>query len=408
MESDIGNIRALREWTRRYFYTKEDINFFMTKLNQGLKGYALMFIGPRNKKVTVNPGNYEFTLNSDGWYRYLFFFNRNQEITISVQDGETITYQLDEYNDTINLSPWVIATPQMTNNFTPSGYAFGHISGQYSYRGFDRSTSTNANMSSNQTSSYVGYEFPEPTIIYKFKLLFVCAWSTREPQNSHMIIQGSNDKSHWTDLYDKDLNDFVQSTVYTVEGEINNPQNYLYYRVWNNPLTVYGEIHVIELYLYTIDQFTTVYRIATPVMTSNTDGGNLVSASSAWQPAWQAFNQSTSNYGWMANQTLGTAPQWIQFKFADGSPKLIKKIRVWEGSYMNDNYIISFKLLASNDGTNFTELGTYTLRHGEYGYNQSYYVDNITYYLYYRIQIVSANYDHSHLGFLNIDLYEEV
>ena len=58
--SDIGNINAIREWSRRYFYTKEDINYFVTKLNEGYKGYALTFVGPRNTKVVINPEHYEF------------------------------------------------------------------------------------------------------------------------------------------------------------------------------------------------------------------------------------------------------------------------------------------------------------------------------------------------------------
>lgn len=411
MDSDIGNIRAVREWSRRYFYTKQDIEFFVTKLNSGLKAYALMIIGPRNKKVTINPGNYEFTLNSDGWYRYLFFFEDNSEITLAVEDGDTITYQLNEYNDTINLSPWVIATPAMTSMCRPSGYITGGPNSATNYA-FDRDDNSWYSMSSNFESSWMTYEFIEPTMIYKIEFVYQSVWGTRELQNSHMYIQGSNDNSHWTDLLDAELTDFAGYAVgtYTYEGIIDNPGEYLYYRIWNDPLTTYGELRIRELNYYTIDQSTTSYRIATPIMTSNTEPSGIVTVSSTrsssdW-PGWKAFNQNIDTE-WISYGE--TTNPWIQYQFPNNEPKIIKKIQLWQGCYYQGVGVINFKLEASNDGEVYNDLGTYVFRHTDKYYTQTFLINNATAYLYYKITIISATSgDFNQLGFRRIDLLEEV
>lgn len=410
MDSDIGNIRAVREWSRRYFYTKQDIEFFVTKLNSGLKAYALMIIGPRNKKITINPGNYEFTLNSDGWYRYLFFFEDNSEITLAVEDGDTITYQLNEYNDTINLSPWVIATPQMTTICRPSGYIIGGPNSATNYA-FDRDDNSWYSMATTFESSWMTYEFIEPTMIYKIELVYQSVWSTRDLQNSHMYIQGSNDNSHWTDLLDAELTDFAGYVVgtYTYEGIIDNPGEYLYYRIWNDPLTIYGELRIRELNYYTIDQSTTSYRIATPIMTSNTEPSGIVTVSSTRggdYAGWKAFNQNIDTE-WISFGD--TTNPWIQYQFPNNEPKIIKKIQLWQGCYYQGVGVINFKLEASNDGEVYNDLGTYVFRHTDKYYTQTFLINNATAYLYYKITIISATSgDFNQLGFRRIDLLEEV
>lgn len=256
MESDIGNIRAIREWTRRYFYTKQDINYFMTKIDEGLKGYALMIIGPRNKKVTINPGNYQFTLNSDGWYRYLFFFNRNQEITLSVQDGITMNYQLDAYNDTICLSPWIIATAQMTSNSAPAGYQVsGYMNSASSglFQLFDRDSNTKSNVIYTQ-DNYTIYKFPVATRIYKGSI--ICQGSATGGSNSYNLnitILGSNDNEHYSSLANTSivLNTNDTSTKYTLDFYIGDPKDYMYYKI-NFDMDAYNA-YIYECYLYTVE-----------------------------------------------------------------------------------------------------------------------------------------------------------
>ena len=393
MDSDIGNIRAVREWSRRYFYTKQDIGFFVTKMNAGLKAYALMIIGPRNKKVTINPGNYEFTLNSDGWYRYLFFFENNSEITLAIEDGDTITYQLNEYNDTINLSPWVIATPQMTGTVSPSGYV------EYSYDLFNRNENDKWMTQINNRPTL--YEFPEPTTIYKM----VFKWTNNGYAIKAFEFEASNDYEHWVTLNSYGSDDTPLPLTYTVM--LDDPKPYLYYRIRYPAL--HGNqnyAYIKQIYLYTVEQESTVYRIATPVMTSNTVPSGIVTSSS-WRydgEQYKCFDQADTNFqlaGYNVSEENGA---WVQYQFTD-VPHIIKKLIIRKQS---DYGIKKFHFQGSNDGVNFTTLATGVMRHNNNLYSQPFYINNSMPYYYYRVYVTELFGDLTYWGFYNIDMYEEV
>lgn len=389
-QSNIGNIKALREWTRRYFYTKQDINYFITKLNEGLKGYTLMIIGPRNKRVTINPGNYQFTLNSDGWYRYIFFFNRNQEITLSVQDGITMNYQLDEYNDTICLSPWVLATPQMTDYHWPEGYVSAVRNNYPSWRAFDRNADSYWEPSTND-NKWLIYEFTEPRIVYNGEITLrdLSYYSV-----SSFSVQGSNDNTNWTTLYSKSSGVSVSNKF-----EIDDPKSYLYYRFW---FVGHTYLHVTEIKLYTINQSTTSYRLATPTMTSATAPSGRVTASNENSPGWKAFDNN-ENTNWQPYKTFEEQTPWIKYQFTDGA-KCIKKVQLLSGGYFNQ-----FTLYASNDDTNWDNLGHYTMRHFDDWYYQYFYINNSQAYTYYKLEFGTwTNATTQRMYVRVIYLYEEV
>ena len=415
--SDIGNINAIREWSRRYFYTKEDINYFVTKLNEGYKGYALTFVGPRNKKVVVNPGNYEFTLNSDGWYRYIFFFTLRQEITIEVEDGETITYQLDAYNDTINLSPYVIATEQMTGIYQPSGYITErqHWNGSPIYV-FDRNDASIWECSY-PNEAWICYEFPEPKTIYKIKIVTanlgemsgIDYWG----RPRHFDIQVSNNGSDWTTIYTQDKT--MSANDNTIEFFINDPKPYIYYRFWQysadmidnvtdpeNPRSLWTPNYALlkEIYYYTIEQDTSSYQIVTPIMTSNTAPKGEVSASGG--TPWPTFNQQV-NAGWNSSSAFNAVVPWIQYKFNDGEKHIVRKLRLWQQSNVKQ-----FKLQGSNDGVTFTDIMMGNMRHTEQYYNQIFTVNNSSAYQYYRITVTDAFTASSAVAIARIDLMEAI
>ena len=411
--SDIGNINAIREWSRRYFYTKADINYFITKLNEGLKGYALTIIGPRNKKVTITPGNYEFTLNSDGWYRYIFFFTLGQEITIEVEDGETITYQLDEYNDTINLSPYVIATEQMTSIYQPSGYITesGHYHGLVNaFNRNDEDWWDNWIETSGISNQWLCYEFPEPKTVYKVTIMLTPFHYASGVDNimrpEHFAIQASNDGENWVNIYEVDR--VIPSDENSVSFDISDPKPYIYYRYWvytstieyattwyNNVLTA-----VKEIYYYAIEQDTSSYQIVTPIMTSNTAPKGEVSASGG--TPWPAFNQQV-NAGWNSSSAFNAVVPWIQYKFNDGEKHIVKKLRLWQQSNVKQ-----FKLQGSNDGITFTDIMMGNMRHTEQYYNQIFTVNNSSAYQYYRITVTDAFTASSAVAIARIDLMEAI
>ena len=418
--ADGGNINAIREWTRRYFYTKEEINYFMTKLDEGYKGYALMILGPRNAGITLYPNNYHITLNSDGWYRGLFFFGEREQIELRVDDGTIITYQLDAYNDTINVSPYVIATEQMTSTFQPSGYITekGHWNGS-PINVFDRDNSSLWECPG-VDSTWICYELPEAKTVYSVKLVTLSLGEgvSIDPvgRPRHFDIQASNDGENWTTIYTQDKR--MKGTENTIEFSINDPKPYIYYRFWQysadmyddtdpqNPHDLWTPSYTVlkEMYLYTINQDTNTYQIATPIMTSNDSNGCETTASSTNGTSYpyQAFNQQV-NWGWVSQYAFNAQTPWIQFRFQEGVRKIIKKLRFW-----NQSNIKQFVLQGSNDGENFIDLGTFNMRHTEQYYNQIFYVDNSNAYQYYRIAVTDAFTINSDCQIARIDMFEVV
>lgn len=129
----------------------------------------------------------------------------------------------------------------------------------------------------------------------------------------------------------------------------------------------------------------------TPTMTSNTTpSGYVASASSEVtvpRQAWCAFDGVSAPdqeiRRWHSGQNL---PVWLMLKFPD-------KHKVEAFSILNatdPHYGIgSFQLQGSNDGSNFTTLGTYSNPKG-WGVTTIYEVANPGYYQYYRIYVTST------------------
>ena len=410
--SDIGNINAIREWTRRYFYTKEDINYFISKLNEGYKGYALTIIGPKNKKVVITPGNYEFTLNSDGWYRYIFFFSQGQEITLEVEDGDTMTYQLDTYIDTINVSPYVIATPQhlVGESFKPSGYTTtsGGGNGAGAFDRIETDAAANVADITPIVNGWICYEFPEPTVIYKCKFIlypFGAHWDPARP--THFDLQVSNDTEQWSAIYT--FQGHIDPTSNEFEFFVTNPGKYLYYRIWiyegETGYNGAGEgsgryTRFKEIYYYTVDESTLSYQIATPIMTSNTQPtGEVTVNSGGGTNGWQLFNQDQNTGVWSSTVAFNAQDLWVCYKFP--SPKIIRRVEVW-----NNSNLKQFVIQGSNDNDNWVSLGTCTMRHTEDYYYQPTNIDNSIPYLYYRLLITDAFTVTSAVSIRRIDLME--
>ena len=122
-----------------------------------------------------------------------------------------------------------------------------------------------------------------------------------------------------------------------------------------------------------------------PVMTSNTTPSGVASAISEYSntPAYFAFRNlydDTSNSEcWQANDSKGTSHSnlWLMYKF----PKAVtvKKFRI-RFVYTSS---ISYKIQGSNDGSTFTDLGTFTTVRGTEQ------LQNTNSYLYYRLFITS-------------------
>lgn len=122
-----------------------------------------------------------------------------------------------------------------------------------------------------------------------------------------------------------------------------------------------------------------------PVMTSNTTPSGVASAISEYSncPAYYAFrnlyDDTSSSESWQANDSIGTSHSnlWLMYKF----PKAVtvKKFRI---SFVYTT-AVNYKIQGSNDGSTFTDLGTFTTMRG------TEVLQNTNSYLYYRLFIIS-------------------
>ena len=108
-EIKTGNIEAIRDWTKRYFYTKSDVSEFFTKLNTGLTAYKLTLVGPANTDIHIaedyqtDTQEYDIKLLSNGTYSGLFFFHADSTLNIAGDDAYSV-WPLTKYIDIIYLS----------------------------------------------------------------------------------------------------------------------------------------------------------------------------------------------------------------------------------------------------------------------------------------------------------------
>ena len=214
-ETKAGNIEAIRDWSKRYFYTKSDVSEFFTKLNTGLTAYKLTIIGPANTEITItdndqtNPQEYVVKTDSTGKYIGLFFFNEGNALSLT-SGTYSASHQLDDYVDFITMVPLVIATPVMTSDTTPSGHVtcssnFNTYPGWHAFKQLGAHDRGWVSAGGDVVGAWIKYEFPEPVNILKLTV-----YNRNESgQGSiggnnriihHFKFQGSSDDSNWHDF----------------------------------------------------------------------------------------------------------------------------------------------------------------------------------------------------------------
>ena len=289
-----GNIEAIRDWANQYYYNRDDLaNFFILK-SQGLTAYKITIIGPKNCPIHIiedaltNPQEYTVQTDRYGVFSGLLFF-RIQPINLTLTNlstHDTVTQALTTgvFEYTIQMSPYVIAYPDMTSNTTPndkgeviygtdltnnvtnmwwlfqprvqhtnsSGYAPRiYLVNPYTEEGRRRE------------DAWVGYDFDEPTVIYKAEW-YVYGFNTN--LNLDHILEGSFDGTTWTELGRVNKNgnasgyngtSFYAGSTPSVTITVQNPLAYKYYRFkvvnTDQTYTSYGTYQLVnDLVLYTI------------------------------------------------------------------------------------------------------------------------------------------------------------
>lgn len=268
-----GNINAIRDWTKNYYYDKSDIADFFSKISLGLIGYKLTIIGDPNSEFTIvedaqtNPQTYNDVFDSDGVCVGVYFFHEGSTITISDEAGSYNEHELDSYEDTVYLRPLVIATPVMTDNNTPNTVGTCSASSEMWYDNYHYIAAEAFKQTINDarpwqtsgrsgTGSWIKYSFNDPVIIKRCKVWCI-GWGMDNYSKNNtywggrqirvFTLQASNDNSNWVDLWtceriipnnqlpndsDKQLHP-VRPDISPIEL-IKNSTAYKYYRIYVN------------------------------------------------------------------------------------------------------------------------------------------------------------------------------
>ena len=149
-----------------------------------------------------------------------------------------------------------------------------------------------------------------------------------------------------------------------------------------------------------------VLNVEVPKMTSNTSPKGEVSASDyhsdatgAYAP-WMAFNDTSGTYMWHSNVSGQPTDKWIEYKFVDSVKILACK---YTGVYYSTvgARIQEFKILGSNNRSDFTDLGTFACLTNStsvavgrsncyYTPTQTFILDNEDEYNYYRLRVTKG------------------
>lgn len=158
------------------------------------------------------------------------------------------------------------------------------------------------------------------------------------------------------------------------------------------------------------------YELATPLMTSNMTPSGVVSASSYfdnliyYQP-WFAFSsyRSGDQQTW-TSASGSTTGEWISYQFPEAVAitKLVTVNRNEEdlGLANYDNGAIeTFKFQGSDNGSSWTDIDTCTITSDAGHHEETFYFNNTTEYLYYRIYVISA-YGDNFVGLSQVKMYK--
>ena len=148
------------------------------------------------------------------------------------------------------------------------------------------------------------------------------------------------------------------------------------------------------------------FRIATPIMTSDTTPSGEVSCSSYYNgyPPYQAFQQVENlDRGWVSsNDTVGA---WIKYDFISKKP-VIGKLYVQNRNESNVRAVKTFKFQASDDDSTWIDLKTCDGLQNSPASKYEFIINNQTGYRYYRLLITEV-WDSSYIGFGDIRMYEK-
>lgn len=305
----------------------------------------------------------------------------------AVADIKTVMDTADKYG----YGEWCLMpqVPKMTSNTDPRGEAFSNVvygSGYEAYKAFDGDDATAYSSPRNTATVKLGYKSTNPICVRKVRLLM--PQESDQSTVSTVVIQGSNDNSVWEDIKTETIN----SNVFNDYIDCSDNTDYYLYHQAVFTVTIVDNSH--ELYVRTLQFYSYAPKGNVPVMTANTAPYGEALFSSRYDTSgsfegYRAFNDTPSKDAWVSSPGAGTGA-YLGYKFTN--PICVKKIQL---TNRNDNTAVqspkNFKIQASNDGSSWTDLGTFLNANNTYGGVTTYNIDNDDYYLYYRLYVVDVN-----------------
>ena len=329
---------------------------------------------------TSSNADLETIINDDYCAKWI----NNSDYALDFLGANTVIKALMDEADKYGYGEWALMpqVPKMTSNTAPYGevIAISYASpSYYSWKAFDGTNTGDADSWAYQGNganiAWIGYHFPTPVCVKKIYL---------ENRNDNSVpraikkfkIQASNDGVEWLDI-SEEFTQISNVKAYGASFTFNNDIAYSYYRIFITDVydTAYVGIGKLQFYAW-------APKGNIPVMTANNAPYGEASASGysgSGREPYRAFDDDPAT-GWTA--TASATNQYVTYKFTN--PVCAKKVRLFltytGGTRPNRTFLIR----ASNDGTNFVNIGSCSVS----GNNA---VDNIIdcstneqYYLYYQ------------------------
>lgn len=247
--------------------------------------------------------------------------------------------------------------PVMTANNAPYGEVF--VDGAQTlgnvFKAFDGNDSTGAeNTNWNQSigECSIGYSFANPI---KCKRVRMYLGNYAPNSSSTFVIQGSNDKSTWTNISEvTSANNFRTSPNHV---ETTTEEYFLHLRVhfYQQPMTFNGKYDIG--YCYALQFYGRELSVSVPTMTSNTAPfGEVIqhpdSFNKASFPAWKSFDGDNSTYSYTVD--LNPTHSYIGYVFPN--PVVIRFALLYTKSTNGrlKNYVVQY----SDDGDTWVDISS--------------------------------------------------
>ena len=319
----------------------------------------------------------EIVINDDYCAKWI----NNSDYALDFLGANTVIKALMDEADKYGYGEWGIfkpLIPPMTSATAPSGSCFsypGDASNSEKWKAFDRNESTRWASSGETAGSayYVGYDFGEVKTVYGYRVLLYTNVASSNTVTAK--IQYSSDNSTWTDAVTVSST-FNGSTAINCpkSGKFDAPITARYFRIIRTAGP--DRFCITEFQLYEWGPKGNVPVMASNTIPYGTAGGNGMGNYS--DRAYGGFdNVETPNITFAGNQT--NARVWYKAT----NPICVKRFIIHDRSGASYK-IASWKLVGSNDGTNWTVIESYGDE--DIQTRRIHNVNNDTYYLYHGIE----------------------